>query len=373
MTTAFIHGVVHDKFATTMREMSESLIEREDETAICLTALLCNQHCLFVGDPGSAKSLLADSIADWISGNVFKAQINRFTTPEELIGPVDFLGLKAGEYRRVTDGMLPEADVAFLDEVFKGSSAILNTLLNILNERKLKNGKVTMSCPLKLCIAASNEFGTEAKELGAMFDRFLFRKIVNNVSSESSIDRLMFANDLTPCLSTVLSIPDLKSAQARVDCLLWSLDAKEAAHEIRKKLTREGIRIGDRRLRQSERACRAYAWLNGKAEVTTDDLEILSHIWWTNPEGQPQVVMDTIADIAKPSRLMVTQLLADAQQIMADLDMKDHKTHGPATHKLKNIYKEVKKFSTPQAESAKGLIESMVQDIRMATVASLDD
>ena len=102
-----------------------------------LTALLAREHVLLVGPPGCAKSLLLEAVMRWLGGKTFTCLLTRFTTPEELFGPVSVAGLKEDRFRRITSGKLPEADGCFLDEVFKGSSAILNTLLRLLNEREL--------------------------------------------------------------------------------------------------------------------------------------------------------------------------------------------------------------------------------------------
>src|SRR3982751_1203596 len=117
------------KFATARRELSEALIEREAEIDLTLTGLVARENVLLVGPPGCAKSLLLDSLMAWMKGRKFSILLNRYTTPEELLGPISVAGLKSDVYRRVTTGKLPEADLAFIDEVFKGSSAILNTML----------------------------------------------------------------------------------------------------------------------------------------------------------------------------------------------------------------------------------------------------
>src|SRR3954465_5285107 len=163
---------VQAKFATTRKELSAALIERDDEVDLVLTALVAQEHVLLVGPPGCAKSLLLDSLLGWAGGKRFSVLLTKFSVPEEVFGPVSLAGLKEDRYRRITTGKLPEADFAFVDEVFKASSAILNTLLKLLNERVYDAGDgEARPVPLKLCVAASNEWpGTEtAKELAALF------------------------------------------------------------------------------------------------------------------------------------------------------------------------------------------------------------
>src|SRR5438128_354062 len=149
---------VRAKFQTTRRELAAALIERDEEVDVVLTALIAQEHPLFVGVPGTAKSLLLDSVMGWMGGRRFTILLTKFSTPEELFGPVSVAGLKEDRYRRITAGRLPEADGCFLDEVFKGSSAILNTLLRVLNERTFDNGGEAVPVPLRLCVAASNEW-----------------------------------------------------------------------------------------------------------------------------------------------------------------------------------------------------------------------
>src|SRR5437763_4535049 len=196
---------VQEKFVTTRKELSAALIERDEEIDRILTALIAQENVLLVGPPGCAKSLLLDSLMRWMSGRRFSILLNRFTTPEEVLGPISVSGLKADVYRRVTAGKLPEAELAFLDEVFKASSAILNTLLKILNERTYEVGDGTsVRVPLKLAVAASNEWPSPegGKELAALFDRFALRKSVRPILTVAGRKKLLWERDHTPALST---------------------------------------------------------------------------------------------------------------------------------------------------------------------------
>src|SRR5262245_22086396 len=184
-----------EKFAAVRRELSAALIERDDEVDVVLTALVAQEHVLLVGPPGCAKSLLLDSLMCWMSGRRFSVLLNRFSCPEDVLGPVSVSGLKCDVYRRVTSGKLPEADLAFLDELFKASSAILNVLLKILNERVYEVGDgTTVTVPLKLAVAASNEWPSPetGKELAALFDRFLLRKTVRPILTVAGRKRLLW-------------------------------------------------------------------------------------------------------------------------------------------------------------------------------------
>src|SRR5262245_60293862 len=166
-----LSAAVRAKFAATRKELSSALIERDEEVDLVLTALIAQEHVLLVGPPGTAKSLLLDSLMGWMNGRRFSILLTKFTVMEEVFGPISVAGLKEDRYRRGTTGKLPQADLAFLDELLKASSAILNTTLRILNERLFENGEgALVKVPLKLCVAASNEWAPpdSGKDLSAL-------------------------------------------------------------------------------------------------------------------------------------------------------------------------------------------------------------
>lgn len=189
---------VREKFHATIADAVRSLIERDGEVLAVLLALIAGEHVLLVGPPGTAKSALCNLLTSWQNGVAFKILLTKFTDPSETCGPLDLPALKAGRYERLTAGMLPDCDIAFADEVFKASSAILNTLLTMMEERTFKNGRNLINCPLQMLIGASNEFPGDhdggGEELGALFDRFLVRRIVSPIAT---------AQGLTVCCSAI--------------------------------------------------------------------------------------------------------------------------------------------------------------------------
>src|SRR5262249_43438854 len=254
---------VQEKFLATRQELSAALVERDEEIDLVLTALIAQEHVLLVGQPGTAKSLLLDSVMSWMRGRKFTVLFTKFTTPEECFGPISVAGLKEDRYRRVTAGKLPEADGFFADEIFKASSAILNTLLKVLNERVYDCGDGTaVKVPLKLCVAASNEYPHAqdgGKELNALFDRFLLRRTVRPILSQSGRQRLLWTRDHTPRLTTSVTPAEVDQAHADAMGLPWSGEGKEALEQVLRELHKEGVQVGDRRQFKAVGACQAFA------------------------------------------------------------------------------------------------------------------
>jgi MoxR-like ATPase len=167
-----------------LARLTRGLVGRDEQARCLLLAALCGEHVLLIGPPGTAKSELARRLRRQVGGRYFERLLTRFTVPEELFGPLSLAALDEGRYLREIDGYLPTASVAFLDEVFKANSAILNALLTLLNERAFDQGAQRIAVPLATLVAASNEVPDDAS-LRAFVDRFLFRCTVAPVSDEA--------------------------------------------------------------------------------------------------------------------------------------------------------------------------------------------
>lgn len=334
-----------EKFEDARNALNVALIEREDEVDVVLVALICGEHPLLVGPPGTAKSLLLDSLASWIDAPKFDYLLNKFTDPMELFGPVDIVALKERKTERVVTGMMPEATLAFMDEIFKASSAILNTLLKILNERRFKYGQQELDCPLRICVAASNEWPDEQEELGALFDRFLLRKIVNPVSVAGR-KRLLWSRNHKPKFNTTITGEEIDTAQREAEALQWSDEAVNALERILDELNNQGIRPGDRRMYKAVSVAQAFAWLNGHDEVETEDLEILKHVLWVDPNEQPTKTAQVVARIANPTGHAINEKLARANDVLA----KD--TASEAVPKLQAIMEEMESLPAHPRKAA---------------------
>jgi len=264
--------------AETAREVREALAEAcrglvERETLVDLVALaaVAGEHLLVIGPPGTAKSEAVRRAARATDGTVFEYLLGRFTEPSELFGPVDLRKLRDGLVETETRGMLPEAEFAFLDEIFQGSTAILNTLLGILNERTFRRGHTSMTCPLRVCVGASNALPDD-DALAAFADRFLLRAFLEPVPGPRLEELLEGGWSLGRAPVT------RKASTAHLDRLAAAARAADLgpvrpflAHAIRS-LRAAGIGLTDRRAVRVQGLVAAAAALAGREVPGEADL-----------------------------------------------------------------------------------------------------
>ena len=368
---------VQEKFGAARRELSAALIERDDEVDLVLTALVAREHVLLVGPPGCAKSLLLDAVMGWMSGRKFTVLLTKFSTPEELFGPVSVAGLKEDRYRRITAGKLPEADGCFIDEVWKASSAILNTLLRLLNERVFDNGDGALApVPLRLCVAASNEWPQQfegGRELNALFDRFLLRRAVRPILSAAGRQRLLWERDHTPRLSTTVTPAEIDQAHADATALPWTEEAKQALEQILRELAKEGVQPGDRRQYKSVGAAQAFAYLCGADRVEPEHLEVLAHTLWEDPEEQPAKAAGVVARVANPAGLQVNSLLVEVEQVLAATDTRNLAQAASAASKLQEVHRKLSglKGGDGRVAKAKEYVQGQIKRIKLASIEAL--
>ncbi len=275
-------------------ELNIEMIERSDAIRAILIALITRQHGVFLGPPGTGKSWLVTKVARRIAaigqhGNGLKTfirLITKTTQPEELFGPVSISALKNDEFKRVVTNMLPEAELAFLDEVFKGSSAILNTLLTIMNEREFDNGTHRLPVPLISLFAASNEM-PQGEDLNAMWDRLVLRVMVD-YTTESGFARLI-RTAAAPVTNTTLTKPELLAIQDTVRQVSIPSGTYGAIETLRKDLQRKGIIVSDRRWQWATTLLQGQAVLEGRTVVEEDDLMILKEALWSAPEQRSDI------------------------------------------------------------------------------------
>ncbi|HEX8441254.1 AAA family ATPase [Archangium sp.] len=254
-----------------LTDAGRGLVEREAMVELVALCAVAGEHLLVIGPPGTAKSEAVRRTARALGGGYFEYLLGRFTEPSEIFGPVDLRKLREGLVETETAGMLPEAEVAFLDEVFLGSTAILNTLLGLLNERVFRRGHTRMRCPLRVCVGASNAL-PEDESLAAFADRFLARTFVESVPDPRLEDLLAGGASLwraEEARTASLEALDVLAQAAREADL--GPARPHLAHALRT-LRAAGIGLSDRRMVKVQRLVAAAAALAGRSTPSVADL-----------------------------------------------------------------------------------------------------
>lgn len=293
------------KIQTLLNQLNNGLVEREGILKITLLTVLAGENLVLIGPPGTGKSLIARRVANSLehdsddNSGYFEYLLTKFSTPEEIFEPLSITELKADRFKRNTVGYLPTVKVAFLDEIFKASSSILNALLTILNERIYHNGAVPQSVPMQALIAASNELPADQEELCALYDRFLVRSFVDYVSQDNlvslfektetklEVDKLTAGDlDNIQCSAEFVTIP--KEVVDAILCI-W-MQHKETFKEDRRES------LSDRRLKKVIKLLKVSAATNGRKEVDLSDVFLLKNCLWNHQENAV-IVRDLILNI----------------------------------------------------------------------------
>jgi MoxR-like ATPase len=303
-----------EKIASLINEMNKGLLERNEQVKLMLLAALAGEHVLLIGPPGTAKSELAKRLKSvFVEASYFERLLTRFSVPEELFGPLSIKALEEDRYKRLTSGYLPEASVAFIDEIFKANSAILNSLLTLLNEREFDNGNRRYKVPLISVVAASNEL-PEGEDLSALYDRFMLRSFVAPVSNESFHSLLMLSSPaFDPELEIRLRLEDLIEVQKLSEKVLLTPSVIELCKAFREHLQREDIYVSDRRWRKVIKLMKVSAFTAGMNEVSNYDAWILPHCLWNKPEelqGLKEVYEQAVAINGEFSHKYLTSLIS---------------------------------------------------------------
>lgn len=271
------------RLVTTVLEPMKSAFVGKDEVIDLLgVSLVGGENLFLLGPPGTAKSALVQDLGRRLAGTTFDYLLTRFTEPSELFGPFDIRRLRDGDLVTNTEGMLPEASFVFLDELLNANSAVLNSLLTVLNERVFRRGRETRSLPLVMTVGASNHLPDD-DALGALFDRFLLRVHCENVPGDRLTDvldagwRLERRDAPRP---DAVALDDLR----KLATLLTEVDVQSVRGDLAKvvlRLRRAGIAVSDRRAVKMQRLVAASALLCGRLTAATTDLWVFRHIWDT--------------------------------------------------------------------------------------------
>jgi len=265
-------GTAASSLHTAIDNASKGLVDRRGLVETIVLAAVAREHLLVTGPPGTAKSEAVRRIARTTAGRYFEYLIGRFTEPSEIFGPMDLRKLREGTVETQTSGMLPEADFAFLDEIFLGSTAILNTLLGILNERVFRRGHTIMPCPLRICVGATNRL-PESEPLAAFADRFLVRVFTEPIS-DSRLEELLeggWAADRSGGVSAAATVSDI-DALAQTARQMDMTGVRPLLAQAIRMLRGAGVNLTDRRVVKVQHLISAAAALAGREQATKADL-----------------------------------------------------------------------------------------------------
>lgn len=331
-------ALVSERIQKLVKALSNGVYEREETIKLCLLAALAGESVFLLGPPGIAKSLIAKRLIQaFDNSQFFDYLMTRFSTPEEVFGPLSIQELKDnGKYVRLVDGYLPTAQVVFLDEIWKAGPAILNTLLTVVNERTFKNGQDVLPVPMRLLVTASNELPEEDSGLEALFDRMLVRVFVNRIQEKQNFKAMLMGEgptvkELEPGLA--ITDEEYESWQQHIDEIHLNDEIFEKIYELKSMVEQRAeagedfasedseLYISDRRWKKSVRLLKTSAFFNGREAINPLDLLLLQDCLWHSPESR-NVVRSIISEFAtqKAFNQETAQLNAnEAQSIIDDV------------------------------------------------------
>lgn len=318
------NGSPREKLLALEEAVSERVFERGEEIRGFLVGLLARAHVLFLGPKGAAKSALARLLCDAIAWEgvpegadpYFRTQLGRDSVLDELFGPVSARGFEEDTFRRNTTGMLPEAKVALVEEIYKSNPTVLNRLLTVLNEGVFKNGtEPERPVPLQLLVGTSNELPDDRDDnLDAFHDRFLLRYEVSYLKDPKNVRKMMeVANDGDGREPVGARISEVEIERARREAR--EVDASpvfDAIDEILAALKDREIAPSDRRRAALVSLVKAQAYLSGRSSAVRADLQILAHALWEDPD-QIRDVARTVLQAANPHAARAQDLFDDAR------------------------------------------------------------
>jgi MoxR-like ATPase len=297
------------------RALDERYLDKGELVRMLLVTLVAGEHMLIVGPPGTAKSALVRHLARLIDARYFEYLLTRFSEPNEIFGPIDIKAFREGSYVRRVEAMLPDADIVFLDEIFKSNSAILNSLLSILNERRFFTGSASIQVPLSSLYGATNEIPND-DALGAVFDRFLVRTLSDNLDSfhfHGLIERGLrgeiegLAGDGggkgtgDAAARPLVSLAEIRLLKGRLARHLQFPEDFLARYKgLVFQIRSEGVTLSDRRVVKLLKLFAASALVDGRPTVDDGDFFVLRHVW--NSVDQIPIVEDIVGPVLERYR-----------------------------------------------------------------------
>ena len=299
-----------ERFKLLLRDLNRGIYEKETEISLSLLAALAGESVILLGPPGVAKSMVARQLKCAFCGaRNFEYLMSRFSTPDEIFGPVSIQKLKTSDtYERAVEGYLPTADVVFLDEIWKAGSAIQNTLLTVINEKLFRNGIREIELPLKLLVAASNELPAKGEGLEALWDRFVIRIESRPIRQEKNFREMLLGvkseaggqgqEAEESAQSNAITAEEYAEWSKTIDRIGVKEEVFDAISAIRKSLRavnvdeaaeRRHVYVSDRRWKNIMRLLRTSAFMQDREEVAVCDLLPIYHCLWQEPEERDAI------------------------------------------------------------------------------------
>lgn len=327
--------------------LNNAHLEREEVIDGLLATLLSKQNAFLLGEPGTGKSDLVRSICGGIQGaNYFGYLLTPTSDPSELFGPVAVTKLLNDEYQRDVDGYLPTAHIAFTDELFRGSSAILNSLLTLLNERTFNNGKDVIQTPIQSIVAATNSW-PEEESLQAFADRFLFRPTVPFLSKSANkrtLDMWAAGIQQRPEIGVYLTLEQLFELQQKAQDLPVTEDFLDKFGELWDMLSSRGIRISDRRRVQIIKFLKAWAVVQGDDELYGEHMHnSLIHIVYRNEEDQ-STIRECLMQVCPTAEKYFADAKRAASGIMTEFSANNVKLSGRSLADLNDYVVQCRRY-----------------------------
>ena len=359
---------MNDKLFTNLQNfrasLNSSFLEREDVIDGLLASLITKQNSFLFGLPGTGKSELVRAVSNGFKGSQFFGYLLSPTTdPSELFGPVAVSKLLKDEYVRDVKGYLPCANIAFLDELFRGSSAVLNSLLTILNERTFNNGRDVIETPIQSIVAATNSFPQE-ESLQAFCDRFLFRPTVNLLKTPSSkrlLDSWALGIQQRPAVKSQLTFEDLKILQSEVTEIEVEEEFLSSFAHVIELLANRGIIISDRRRVQILKFLRGWAIVQGDEKLYPEHMHrSLVHIVYRT-EDDVQAIKDVLDQVVPSAEKLMESikrahsgLLTEFHAVFREREMKSVGNLNEVVQRLRKMHKDL----TTLDEKLDGIMDS---------------
>jgi len=303
--------VVREKIYKLLEELNKGVYERENELKLALLSSVAGESIFLLGPPGVAKSLLARKLKfAYKDAKVFEYLMSRFSTPDEIFGPVSISKLKEHDkYERIVDKYLPSSDVVFLDEIWKAGPSIQNALLTVINEKIFRNGDTEIKVPMKALISASNELPAKDQGLEALWDRFLVRLVVKGIEDKENFNKMISeklnAYDDSVEENDKITSDEYKKWSEEIDDIIVPENVLNVIHYIRSYIDEHNkkeednkenkIYVSDRRWCKIVRLLRTSAFLNDRKEVDLMDCFLIRHCIW-NEEFQQDSVYSFVKD-----------------------------------------------------------------------------